>query len=114
MCRMSLQYVIEYCLIETVLQNIPKGNTLLVRYEDLAAYPDKKLEELARWLGVRYRRDATENFRARVNHGIAGNIIRHGTKGIHLDEKWSNDLGGLSRILVILLKYFLARKYGYF
>jgi hypothetical protein len=111
--RMSLRYVIENHLIERIVHNIPKGNTLFVRYEDLAAHPEKKLKEIARWLDLTYQPGAIADFRSRQNHGIAGNIMRHCTEGIYLDEKWRQNLGTLLRSLVTLITYFSARKYSY-
>jgi hypothetical protein len=111
--RMSLRYVIENHLIEKIVRNIPRGNTLLVRYEDLAAHPEKKLEEIIRWLDLTYQPDAITGFRSKQNHGIAGNIMRHCTEGIYLDEKWRQNLGTSLRSLVTVITYFSARKYSY-
>ena len=111
--RMSIRYTIENQLIETVLRNIPKENTLFIRYEDLATHPEKKLEEIACWLNLKYEPDAINDFRSKENHGIAGNIMRQGTQGIYLDEKWRTNLSFILKSLVIALTYFKAKKYSY-
>lgn len=111
--RMSVRYVIENHLIERIVRNIPKENTLFVRYEDLAAHPEKKLEEIARWLNLKYQPDVITGFRSKENHGIAGNIMRHRMEGICLDEKWRQNLGTILRRLVTVVTYFSARKYSY-
>ena len=110
---MSLRYTIENQLIERVLMNIPKENTLFIRYEDLATHPEEKLEEIACWLNLKYEPGAINDFRSKKNHGIAGNIMRQGTQGIYLDEKWRTNLSSVLKSLVILLTYFKAKRYSY-
>ncbi|MDY6853503.1 MAG: sulfotransferase [Thermodesulfobacteriota bacterium] len=111
--RMSLRYTTENQLIERVLRNIPKENALFIRYEDLATHPEKKLEEIACWLNLKYEPGTIMDFRSKKNHGIAGNIMRQGTQGVYLDEKWRINLSSVLKYLVILLTYFKAKKYSY-
>jgi hypothetical protein len=111
--RMSVRYNLENHLIERVIRRVKNENVFRIRYEQLAARPEKVLEQIGDWLKIPYPTHAAAALRSSENHGIAGNIMRHRSEGVFLDEKWKSGLSRSLKRLVILFTYFFAKKYHY-
>lgn len=111
--RMSLRYMVENWIIERIKSKLDNKNIWLVRYEDLAAHPEKTMGEIASWLDLKCKPDRIFNFRSYKNHGVAGNIMRHGSDDIYLDEKWRVKMGSLYKTIVSCLTHFSAKRYFY-
>lgn len=111
--RMSIRYVIENWLIEKICNNLPKKNYILIRYEDLASSPLLVLRKISDWLQLPFESHIVSSFRFKVNHGIAGNMMRYNVKNINLDEQWKQDMSLLNRMIVILFAFIYYIKYGY-
>jgi len=111
--RMSVRYAVENALIERIAGRMRAGYVQRVRYEDVARHPDRAIRGLCEWLGVEYRSDLPEVFRACENHGVAGNIMRHREGGIALDDRWRQDMDRRLKRLAWLVAGRTARRYGY-
>jgi hypothetical protein len=83
-----------------------------IQYEELARNPESVVQRIFDWLVVPYEGNVLGEFRG-VNHGIAGNPMRHRKGGIKPDEKWREALSPAAQRLVRCVSSGLARKYGY-
>lgn len=93
MMRFTGRWIVENRLFRRLRRNgFPKGNTCLVRYEDLARAPQETLERIGHWLGLEVASDLSEHFREVENHAISGNQMRWENTSIQLDEKWRKGL----------------------
>ena len=111
--RIVLRYLTENWIISKVSKAMSEDSFKLIRYEDLALDPEKAMKDVSDWLKI--KKDwSFEDFREKENHGIAGNKMRFGLKGIVLDEKWKKSLNPFIKNVVTVLTYFSAKKYGHF
>jgi hypothetical protein len=111
--RLSLKYTLENILIGRILKKLPAKNTFFLKYEDLASRPEAVLKSLCRWLGLTMHQHPPDAFRDIINHGIAGNSMRHRSEGIYLDQQWKMILPGPVSKLTGLITFFPAKSYGY-
>lgn len=90
-----------------------KGQVFSLHYKKLASRPASVLEEIGRWLGLEFSKDAHERFREYQNHGISGNSMRWQENGIYLDEEWKKELSWLDILLVSVLTWPLKKVFGF-
>lgn len=112
--RTSGKWLIENYLIDLVCRN--KFNTYQVmklRYEDLAVNPEKSLRHICDFLGWDYTERMIGDFRIQKCHTIAGNGMRFGSAGIHLDEKWRYQLPKMYALLSHVITYPMQKQLGY-
>src|SRR5207244_4638728 len=100
-------------LFDKLFRNRFRENEVLrVRYEDLASEPERVLKEILCWLSLPYHEGMVSDFR-NINHGIAGNPMRHRKNAIQVDEKWRRGLSPAMQGLVRRLSSGLVKKYGF-
>jgi hypothetical protein len=87
-------------------------DVMRIRYEELASNTEMVLQRICGWLGLVYEENMLGDFRS-INHGIAGNPMRHRKGGIKLDEKWRQALSPTIQRVVRGTSWWLSRKYGY-
>jgi len=111
--RMSIRYIIENILMDRVCAQFDSRDTLRVRYEDLATHPKQEMQRITAWLGVPYSDALVDEFRNTIQHGVAGNEMRHKRTDIRLDEAWKEHAKTLPLKLARLITGRFARRYGY-
>jgi hypothetical protein len=111
--RAALRWSLENHLFDQLLQrHFAPGQVLRLNYEHLAGRPAAALEEITSWLGVPMEGAAIEQFRG-LNHGIAGNEMRHRGDDIFLDVKWRSGLPTWTQRLVRAATFLRSRRYGF-
>lgn len=90
-----------------------RTNGLRVRYEDLAAEPERGLRRICAFLGRAYQPSMLD-YREGQHVGIGGNRMRkRSDERIYLDEKWKRELSRRDRVKFALLGGWLNTCYGY-
>jgi len=112
--RMSLRYRIENSIIDLVQRKVACTKSIHVRYEDLAAKPGETMRRIFRNFEIDDSNYDANDFRAHINHAVAGNDMRHQNDAITLDEKWRDKLPRMKQHLVKILTHVAAKKYGYY
>lgn len=80
-----------------------------VRYEDLAADPERTLADICAWLDVDFDPERAHATRFMVNHGVSGNRPRWEALPVTFKENWRATMPTLQRRLVSLVTIPLAR-----
>jgi hypothetical protein len=97
-----------YCRNNTLV-----SQTKLLQYETFASNPQTTMDALGHWLGLEFPDLASQNFRQKENHAIAGNPMRWQSTQIFLDEKWRQSLPASYARFIWATTCPLARKLGY-
>ena len=103
-------------LAETLLR---RGDTryVVVRYEDLVARPRETIEELSAGLGLALEPPAVQDGHVALapGHAASGNPDRHvsGLVPLRHDEAWREEMRRTEQVLVRVLTFPGARRYGY-
>jgi hypothetical protein len=78
--------------INMVKSKIPQEDVYNLRYEDLCYQPAEKLQDICRFIGVKYSESMLQ-LQSGIQHGIGGNPMRfRGDGAISLDERWKSQL----------------------
>ena len=101
--RLSLRWCVANLIFAFVCwRGSRPGQSVRVRYEDLAQQPQETLAQLGEAIGAVLETDP-ERFRMTDCHAIAGNQTRWSASNIKLDEAWRHDLGWVERALVSII-----------
>lgn len=78
--------------IQKVLETVPRGQKMVVRYEDFCSSPVAVLKRLCGFLGIPYEPQMLE-FAAAEHHDVGGNSMRFSDSSeIRLSTSWQNEL----------------------
>jgi len=111
--RATFRWNAENYLLGKLFRNrFAEDEVRRIRYEELASQTEPVLKETLAWLGLPYDPRMVTDFRS-INHGIAGNPMRHRSNGIHLDEKWRSGLSTGMQNLVRGASLVLSNRYGF-
>jgi len=91
----------------------PTIRSLRVRYEDICTRPHDTLTEVCDFLGLPFTPEILK-FRARSQHQVGGNPIRHGgSEVIRLDEHWRHNLNKYDRSIFRTVAGNTQQRLGY-
>jgi hypothetical protein len=103
---------------EAVRRRHPKGDSLLLRYEDFVASPRRALEEIVRLAGeepgnLPLSDEGTATLGS--NHSVSGNPSRFqtGAVALRLDDEWLRAQRFKDRLVTTALTWPLLLRYGY-
>lgn len=97
-------------LIET---QVPAGNALIVKYEDLARGPEQELRRICGFAGISFE-PAMLDIKSKVHHNVNGNNMRFSTTSeIKLDTSWEAKLSSDERAFFESRAGWLNREFGY-
>jgi hypothetical protein len=118
LARDGFQWVKINALTEVLRRNVPRGNSLQLRYEDFVENPPEALRTVLSML-----REPTPalppfddgSIELTVNHTVGGNSIRFrsGLTRIELDTRWLAELDRVDRLVTGLAALPLLHRYGY-
>ncbi|HZC27931.1 MAG TPA: sulfotransferase domain-containing protein [Actinopolymorphaceae bacterium] len=115
--RASVQWMAENAVFSSLAR---RGVPMLrVRYEDLAAEPDKEFRTVAEFVGHRgavpFAADSLPAVSSTQSHALSGNPMRFATGPVtvRVDSAWQDELAPRDRATVTLLTGAARRRYGY-
>lgn len=95
------------------LLTVPRGNWMILKYEDLCRSPEKTLQDVCKFLNLDYEAGMID-FRQASHHNIDGNPTRFRSGGIkNPDEKWRTGLNSTDRLLFWVIAGWLNFLFGY-
>lgn len=103
--------------VERVIQSLPLGRSLRIRYEDFLSNPSDSLQEVSTFIGLDYSQIADDLAAGKempVSCTIAGNRVRmSGAIRLRLDEEWKENLSAKELALFWPIAGSLMRRYQY-
>jgi hypothetical protein len=108
----------ENCLSAEVLRRrVPADRWLFLRYEDFAARPRERIEDIFVFLGLHAEPPVLPDGTVELgsSHTVAGNPDRFRTGEVRIvaDEEWRRGMPRHEQVLVGLATAPLLRRYGY-
>mgnify|MGYP006283702771 CR=1 FL=1 len=113
--KKTISWIITNRLISKMRVNFLNSSEYkCVKYEDLASKPEKTMNEVFDFIGLKLKKEFITDFRKNKNHTIAGNKMRSKKEGMYFDVAWKTKLPSKYQKMIRLLTRLEAKKYGYF
>jgi hypothetical protein len=110
--RKSGRWLINNMLFNHIGHSLGPSRYRHVRYEDLARFPNKTMNELLEWLGMSPI-ETLDHMRLYESHAIGGNAMRWEDRPIMLDERWKHRLSKINQQIAWLIGLPLCKRFGY-